>query len=167
MKNGRPASDPNLPPPRGGPASQAGDAFIGLAQAQSKFSPKKPRQSRKKSLTSLLCEDARLTKGDIQAVQHAASEGLSVSDLSALVTYQILMAKRFFDGGELAAKDFIVAMNKCASQAATCAQLAQGPSIVLPSSIAITFDATNAPTAVNRNLIRPTPTVTGDQIETE
>lgn len=66
---------------------------------------------------------------------------MTTTDLATLVCYEIRLARKFFENGELAAKDLIVALTKLSSQAAAVAQLSQAGAGNTATKLEITFAA--------------------------
>ncbi len=106
------------------------------------------RQQHKHGFVSMLLDDPRLDDGDKKAIRHASDVGLTAGDVAALVAYELRLAQKFYgDGitGSLASKDFIVALNKIASQAAAAAQMAAANVATnLPSKLEVTFTSAGA-----------------------
>ena len=162
MKSGRPKSPAKPTAPR----SAKKDAFAGVRKPLSLTDPTQPRKKSKKSLTSLLLADPRLTREDQAVIKGAAETGLDVQGIAALVAYQVCMARFFYEAGELAAKDFLVALGKAGSQAAAVAQLGATAQNAVPSKIEVSFDLAGLPTSNRLDRPAPDPQV-GDIIDCE
>ena len=149
--------------------SQAADAFDGLvnpSEAFKKNDPRQPRKTHKLSLEGAILSDPNLSPADKKAIILAGKNGVTVGDLSMLVVYELKVAQRFFDANRLEAKDFIVAMNKIASQVAAAAQLGVSQQAGIPSKINVTFTS-DSPDIVPGARERPAPGACGDEVEVE
>ncbi len=167
MQRGRPKSDPTTPSRKGRIETQAPDAFDGLANPTPKTNdPRQPRKTHKLSLEGAILSDPNLSKADKLAIVAAGKNGVTVGDLAMLVTYELKVAQRFFANSTLAAKDYIVALNKIASQVAAAAQLGVSQQAGIPSQIAVTFTS-DGPHIVDGARERPAPGPCGDVVEVE
>ena len=123
--------------------SQAADAFAGLTdqakKTRRKPDPTKARTTHKGSLLKSILADSKLDKDAARRVVNAGIEGLGIPELASLVVYEIEVARRAFEDGSLVSKDYIVALNKIASQVAAAAQLSAAQPGGLPSKIEVTF----------------------------
>lgn len=162
MKSGRPKTPVKPTPCR----SAKRDAVAGVRKPLSTTDPTQPRKKSKKSLTSLLLSDPRLTREDQAVIKGASENGMDIQGLTALIAYQVCMARNFYELGELAAKDFLVALGKAGSQAAAVAQLGASAQQALPSKIEISFDTANLPSA-NRLERPPADLEVGDIVDCE
>lgn len=98
-----------------------------------------PRQTPKNTLLSVLCRHPSLTADDITAIRGAHASGLTIGDLAAITVYELRLAQMFYDNGELAAKDLVVALQKTASHVAAAAQLTQENAGGGPTKITVEF----------------------------
>lgn len=158
MKSGRPKADPSKAPRRARPRSQKPDQFgdpdpngvaVPAANAAQGVTPpirktrtrsnQQPRQKTKRGFAGLLLDDPRLDDNDRAAIRGAAENPLTPADLAVLVCYEIRLARKFYDSGDLAAKDLVVALTKLSSQAAAVAQLSQSAGGSAVGKLEITF----------------------------
>jgi hypothetical protein len=149
-----------------------------------------PRQTSRRSLMAALAKklpgvatyDAKgdlilgavadlLNADDRKLVGQAHQDGITVSDVAALVVYKNLVAMRLYERGELSGKDLIVALDKSTSQAAAAAQLAVGVANKnLPSEVKISMDnkgCAKADIPADVTVQRGEHTVTGDTLAVE
>lgn len=183
MRSGRPKSD-QTQPARQSRARSNSTAAAGLATAgdtdtsdtttkagrpRKSSDPTAPRATRKRSLLSAITADPRLTTADKKKITEAHEDGLTVQDLAALCVYELRLAQRLFEAGELAAKDVVVAIGKMTSHVAAAAQLGAAVGGSSGASISITFDAGSAPSSDRPEGQPRTPTdpQIGDIIEAE
>lgn len=149
--------------------SQGADAFDGLlnpSEPVKRNDPRQPRKTHKLSLEGAILSDPNLTPADRKAIALAGKNGVTVGDLSMLVVYELRLAQRLFAEGTLAAKDFVVACNKIASQVAAAAQLGVSQQAGIPSKINVTFTS-DSPDIVPGARERPAPGACGDEVEVE
>ena len=164
--------------------TQAPDAFDGLVNPppepqppvatapaktttpRKKTSPRQPRKSHKLSLEGAILGDDKLDPADRKAIVQAGKVGVTVGDLSMLVVYELRTAQRLFASGELAAKDFVVALNKIASQVAAATQLSITSQPGVPSRVQVGFTC-NSPFVVDGARERAAPGPCGDIVEVE
>jgi F420-0:gamma-glutamyl ligase len=104
-----------------------------------KSDPTKPRQSSKRALLGCILGDTRLTADDRKCISQAHRDGVTLQDLAALTVYQLRLAQTFFESGDLAGKDLIVALGKVTSAVAAAAQLGQGSGPGGAATITVTF----------------------------
>lgn len=165
--NGRPRS--TEPSKRGVPHSQADDNFQGLTQ---RGRPRKStdktlaRRTTKGSLTSALLNDPRLSEEDRKVILYASKNPFTLDDLSALIAYEIRMARVFLEDKTLVPKDYIVALNKAAQHMTSVTQLSQGDGAIRPTSIAVQVNLGDSPEG-RRPMVVPADPVVGDIVDVE
>lgn len=168
--NGRPRS--NNPSSRALPHSQRDDNFQGATELAKSGRPRKSsdktlaRRSSKGSLVSALIADPRLSDEDRRVIQHAVKNPFTLDDLSALIAYEIRMARVFLENGTLAPKDYVIAMNKAAQHMTSVTQLAQGDGTARPTSIAVQVNLGESPEGRRANVV-PSDPVVGDIVDVE
>jgi hypothetical protein len=173
VKNGRPKGPIDKPARRSRAQSQKPDVFASVLESGEQppglAKPKRRNvQKPKRSLLGAILNDPALTKADKTAILDASESGLTLSDLSALVIYELKCAQRFFADGTLAAKDYVVATNKIATQIAAAAQMAATASTAnIPSRIDISFDVNDSAIPTSDRVDRPLPGPTGDRVDVE
>lgn len=151
----------------------------GLKNGKKRGAPKAARAERNPSvlLAGIVAESAKrkvddksapkLSGAAVKRVRAAAGKGLDVADLSALVQYQLEIARLEYAAGRLDPKDFMVALNKIGSQIAAAAQIAGGGDG--GAAVTITFNS-NGPSSTRPEAlaqVRTTDPVIGDVIPCE
>ncbi len=130
--------------------------------------PRRKRGPNRRGLLRAILSDPRLTKGDKEAIGQAHVDGLSIADLAAFATYEVKIAQRLHELGELDAKALLVAINKAASHVAAAAQLASASNETSGANITVVMQGVG-PTSTRSEIAdqaQPDPVV-GDVIETE
>ena len=122
---------------------------------------------RRRGLLRAIMQNKLLTRADQQAIQQAHDEPLTPGDLAAVVVFELKLAERLYELGELDAKGLMIAVNKVASHAAASVQLGSDGGGG-GANITITFDGAG-PTSVRDEIQSHAPPdpVVGDIIDTD
>ncbi len=126
------------------------------------------RRKPAKGLLAAIMADPRMTTTDKRRIREASEQGLTVGEVAALSVYELRLAQRLHEAGELSAKDFVIAVNKSATHAAAAVQLAAGEGEGGGAHVTVVF-AGQGPTSTRPEAINVTPPdpVVGDLIEAE
>lgn len=151
----------------------------GVKKGKKRDAQKTPRAERNPSilLAGIVAESAKrevddksapkLSGAALKRVRAAAGKVLDVSDLSALVQYQLEIARIEYAAGRLEPKDFMIVLNKLGSQIAAAAQIAGGGDG--GAAVTITFNS-NGPSSTRPEVlaqVNATDDVIGDVIPCE
>lgn len=123
MLAGRPKKDPSDTPKRLRPKAGPDQSLGATELAKPKRQPTTPT---KRTMLKAILADKRLTADDKRMIEAGAREGLTGEDLTAFVLYELITVKRLYLDGKLEPKDYVVGMNKIASQMAAAVQLGTG-----------------------------------------
>lgn len=116
-----------------------------------------------------MLSDERLSPQAKRRIRQAAVTPVTPDSLGAFAHYSVEVARTAMEGGELALKDYIVALNKAGSQLAAAAQLSQSaPGGGGATVVEVHFTGTG-PTSTHPDCApRPTPDpVIGDLIDAD
>ena len=175
MKRGGPKTSVTTVPRRTRARTAASPAAgVAEAVAEAKTVKRKsrdntqPRQQKKQSLLAFMLSDERLSPEAKARIKDAAVTPVTPDSLGAFAHYSVEVARTAMEGGELAMKDYIVALNKAGSQLAAAAQLSQSAPGAGTTVVEVRFTGMGATSSHPDCKPRPVPDpVIGDIIDAD